>query len=236
MTRWFGLGRGASGRRMGDLSSSTDGERLKRQLADYPSFEPPHRGDPASLGTEDAEENLAHFLRALPGRLDTLATLLASWDIALPADAASAEPEPLIASLHAWSGRSWSALGASGTGWLRGERSGPDIAFSLAADVAALLGELVRRGRPDWRWAIDTDPEHRRAGVETFHRVVLQAPFVPDPSRDVEFDIERTVIDRLLHPGYADQRLATPWWRAVESGLSGSQAGAGAVDGFLSVR
>ena len=220
----FGFGRRNGGER--GCPPSSEGARLARRLETYPPYIAPHRGDPARIDGDAARENLAHFESALPVRLSALAELLADEDVVPAVDPANAEPEPLVARLHDWSARTWPALGASGSGWREGERDGDGIAFSLALDVAALLGELVRRGRPSWRWDVDVDPEHGRAGVETFHRVVLRAPFVPDPSRHVELDIERVVIDRLLHPEHADQRHGTPWWRAVRSGIDGSQAGA----------
>jgi hypothetical protein len=201
---------------------------LARRLRDYPPYDAPHVGHGRQLSETQARANLAYFEQALPQRLHTVAALLRD-EAGIEVDAALAAPDPqglaLADALHRWAGDAWPALLASRSGalegWLQSRRAGDDIVFSMLLDVAILLGELVRRGNPDWHWGLDLNAENLADDMASARRVVLLAEPVGEMPHPFVLDVEDVVVHRFLHPGDPSQRLLNPFRRLVQEGLRG---------------
>jgi hypothetical protein len=202
---------------------------LALRLHEYPPYDAPFAGYGAQLSVEQAQANLAHFERVLPQRLDHLGGLLrelAGVDVAPALAAPREQAGPLADTLHTWAAAQWPALHAKRPAaglqvWLASPRSGGDIVFSLLLDVAMLLGELVRRANPDWRWALDLDPVNLRDDMVSARRVVLLAEPVGEMRTPFLIDVEDVVVHRFLHPGDPAQRRLNPWRRLVDEGIRG---------------
>lgn len=201
---------------------------LARRLRDYPPYDAPHAGRGRQLSDPQARANLAHFEQVLPLRLRAIAGLLREHarievDAALAAPAA--QGPALTDALHRWAAEHWPALQAGQPAtlerWLQSRRDGSDIVFSMLLDVAILLGELVRRGNPDWHWGLDLDGESLADGMVSARRVVLLADPVGQMPRPFVLDTEDIVVHRFLHPDDPSQRLLNPFRRLVEEGLRG---------------
>jgi hypothetical protein len=214
LNAWFGKRRPAS--------------ELARRLDGYPPYAAPHTGHGRRLGEAQARANLAYFEQVLPHRLHTLAGLLRE-QAGIEVDAALAAPGSLAPALtdalHRWAREHWPALLAGRPPaldrWLLSPRSGDDIVFSMLMDVAILLGELVRRGNPDWHWGLDLDPANLADDMASARRVVQLADPVGEMPRPFVLDVEDAVVHRFLHPDDPGQRLLNPFRRLVEEGLRG---------------
>lgn len=203
---------------------------LAQRLGAYPPFGAPHAGFGAALGLKEARENLAHFQAVLPQRLEALGALLTAEGIVLgPALAAPREHGPALAdALGAWAARTWPALHqprlAAQQAWLQSTRAGEDIVLSLVLDVAIALGEVIRRGNPDWRWDLDLSRRNLTDEMPSARRVVLLADPVGAMKEPFVNDVEDVVVGRYQHPEDTSYRLPgiNPWRRLVEEGIAGS--------------
>lgn len=214
LSTWFGKRRSAT--------------PLARRLREYPPYDAPHIGRGTQLSEAQARANLAYFQQALPQRLHIVSALLRE-EAGIEVDAALAAPGQqagaLADALHRWAGAAWPPL-AQGRptmldAWLGSRRDGEDIVFSMLLDVAILLGELVRRGNPDWRWDLDLDPDNFADEMPSARRVVLLADPVGEMPRPFVLDAEDIVVHRFLHPDDPSQRWLNPFRRMVEQGLQG---------------
>lgn len=205
---------------------------LARRLSTYAPYDAPFAGHGRQLSEAQARANLAYFQQALPHRLHGVALLLRE-QAGIEVDAALAAPTaqgPALAdALHHWAAEHWPGLrGADAlqaAGWRlprrgsEGESEG--IVFSMLLDVAILLGELVRRGNPDWRWALDLDPDNLADGMASARRVVLLAePVGPQPCPAV-LDVEDIVVHRFRNVGRPGHGWVNPFRRLVDEGLRG---------------
>jgi hypothetical protein len=204
---------------------------LRQRLKTYPAWQRPHGGWANHLTLAQARENLAHFQAALPQRLQAITNLLHADGGPDPAPAL-ADPQglgPALAdALAGWARPRWPALLAGqrvdAQQWLMAPPPALQPAFSMAFDVAVLLGEVIRRGNPEWRWDVDEAELDLKSDLPHARRVVLlvdpiahaQVPHVID----VEYNIVRRLADGSVDgpPG----RKLHPWRAMVEEGLSGA--------------
>lgn len=201
-------------------------EALAARLRRYP----PCETAPAGLGTvpspAQAATKLAEFERVRPQRLRQVSALLHD-DAGLDTGPALAEPArhaaALADALQRWAGAAWPAPRPqdSVAHWLASRRCGEDIVYSMLLDLAILLGELIHRGNPAWRWGLDLDPENLADGIITAHRIVLTAEPVGTHTTPFVLDVEGVVVYRFLHPDAPAQRLLNPLRQLVERGLRG---------------
>jgi hypothetical protein len=211
--------------------ASPQATALRRRLKGYPPYQRPHGGWAAQLSSAQAQENLAHFQAALPQRLQAISALLH--------DDGGPDPQPALANpaalgpaladaLADWARPRWPGVLAgaqvSMTQWLAGPPPDSLAAFSMAFDVALLLGEVVRRGNPEWRWDVDDAPADVKANLPHARRVVLLVDPIAHSQVPHVMDIE-SIVARCLVVGSVDGppgELAHPWRVAVDEGLSGA--------------
>ena len=205
---------------------------LAKKLQSYPPLLLPHQGNPLSLSNEQAEANLAYVLDVIPERLKALKHLLIDEPIVWPDSFSELDVNSFVDSLHHWAGMQWPTLQLNIKGdenthglWLAGERSDENIAFSLVADVALTLGELIRYHRPSLNWGVDLDPLNRSDNMETVNRVMLLGYWRQDTSKQIEIDIEGTVVNRLLNPEDTSERFDNSWLRLVQGAINGGYEG-----------
>jgi hypothetical protein len=199
------------------------------RLRGYPPYDAPFVGYGLELSEAEAQVNLAYFERVLAQRLECLAELLrelAGLDIAAALAAPQEHAAPLTEALHLWAAAQWPPLQAEHPSlnlraWLASRRSGDDIVFSMLLDVAILLGELVRRANPDWRWGLDLDTANLRDDMVSARRVVLLAEPVGTLKAPLLIDVEDVVVHRFLHPTDLAQQRLNPWRRLVDEGIRG---------------
>ena len=202
---------------------------LALRLRDYSPYDAPFVGYGAQITIEQAQANLAHFERVLPQRLECVAGLLrelAGIDTAPALAAPREQGAPLTEALHRWAIEQWPALRAAPPAaglqaWLTSPRRGDDIVYSLLLDIAMLLGELIHRGNPDWRWALDLDPTNLRDDMVSARRVVLLADPVGEMRVPFLIDVEDVVVHGFLHASDPAQQWLNPWRRLVDEGIRG---------------
>ncbi|MEL6982346.1 MAG: hypothetical protein AAFO29_07980 [Actinomycetota bacterium] len=139
------------------MSNDDPSSDLERRLVDYPPFELPHPGPRLELTSSQTAANLAHFLSVRDERIELIRALSASDGVSWPDGLDRAEHRSFIEDLHGWAGRTWPAIAPADVGAYRaavldGARTGEHIGASMAADVALVIGELVRRARPSLDW------------------------------------------------------------------------------------
>jgi hypothetical protein len=204
------------------------GGALAELLRAYPPYLAPHPGAGVALTEAQAQANFAYFEQQRPQRLGQVAALLqaaAGIDCA-PALADPARHGPALAdAVHRWAGSDWPTLQPAQPGglqrWLGSARRDGDIVFSMLLDVAILLGEVVQRGQPAWRWGLDLDPQNLADDMPSARRIVLLADPVGAAASPFVLDVEDVVVHRFLHGQEPSQRLLNPLRRMVEQGLAG---------------
>lgn len=221
----------------GMLGSSATQSPLAATLSTYRPLELPHKGDPLALSTEQANENLSAWTTAIPERMQALEGLLreagqATDVFEFPPDLADKEAAvATVTALHSWASSSWGAVAASmhvgdELPWRQQRRDGDKVAFSMTADVAMLIGEVIRFYRPSWRWAIDHDKRNTSDGMGSVNRVVLLAEWLPDPTTQVELDLDELIARFFLqspkHGAFVEDR----WTKLVTEAISGAHEGA----------
>jgi len=132
---------------------------LTTALQAYPAMQLPHTGDPLALTERQTQENLEAWLQAIPTRIEALRYLLTQVSnntIDWPKDFTQRESSSaLVTSLHAWAAKEWSQAAATTPSspekpWRYALRDDSFIACSMIADVAMVIGEVIRAGRPSW--------------------------------------------------------------------------------------
>jgi hypothetical protein len=134
--------------------------RLKRALAGYPVYTPPHLGVEWTMSEQDARENFEFFLAQRPRRLDSLKRFLTTFDVSLDFTDRTKQ------ALDRWVASYGALLFVSETGlsfwthrpeWV-GERSSLNVIF----DLAIYIGEFAIAESPWLRWQIDERHENGR--------------------------------------------------------------------------
>lgn len=154
-----------------------------------------------------------------------LGDLLAAEDIEAKPALDGGDWRPLVDALHRWANARWPALHdpniATEAAWLRSTRCDGEIVYSMLMDVALLLGELIVRRHPAYRWDLDLDEVNGRGGMRSYLRPVLQLPAYGAMPSAVVLDLEDIVVNRYLHPEHKSNQLLNEWARVVEDAVSG---------------
>ena len=203
---------------------------LALRLRSYPPFERPHPGYGQGLSEAQALANLAHVHAVCAQRLALIGPLLqqeAGVDLPAALAAPAAQAPAVAAALQRWAASAWPALQPPAAPprplqhWLHSTGRGDDIVYSLLADLALALGELVRRGNSAWRWGLDLDPQNLADDMPSARRVVLLADAGPALPHPVVLDVEDVVVARFQRPQDPGQRLLNPFAQLLEQGLRG---------------
>ena len=209
---------------------------LAKALQTYPPLQPPHAGDPLVLTETQTEENLQAWLQAIPARLDALHNLLSQVsndNIEWPEDFPQGEQSSaLITTLHAWASQAWPEVATTIPSspekpWRNAHRDDSFIAYSMTADIAIAIGEVIRAGRPSWSWNIDRNPVNITDAMGTINRVVLISHWRGDSEKQVEIDVEDTVAHTFLKSRQKNWYVEDNWSRLVSETLSGGHEGVG---------
>jgi hypothetical protein len=196
-------------------------------LSDYPPFCWPSVGFGGRLTEDQARANFDHFRLVVSDRLELISQLLADQ---AGVDAAPALTAParlgadLAGAVNRWSSEVWPKLrppgsGATTDGWITNP---VQPVASVLTDVSILLGELVSRGNPTWRWGIDLDQGNLADDMLSSRRVVLVADPVGAMPYPFLIDVEAVVVARFLRPDDPSHRLLDPFRRLVEEGIAGT--------------
>jgi hypothetical protein len=216
-------------RRMMRRADGTDPRQpstLKAALDRYPPYRAPHVGYGAGLSESAAAENFAFFQAVREERLRVVSDLLrevagidARPALETPQDSGLA----LTVALHEWAKTAWPPLlddrPRTMERWLHSSRDGDEIAFSMVLDLAILLGEVIRKANPDWRWSLDMSIENLGDGMASARRIVLLADPVGDHVEPFVLDIEAIVMDRFLHAHQVTQQLLNHLQIMVEEAI-----------------
>lgn len=193
-------------------------------LHDYPPFPLPHPGCGAALSLAQAEANLAAFTTTLAERQLALRDWLAQHH---GPDASQLAPVDYATALQHWAREHWARLPAfarlpAHAPWPDGGMTGHFIVNSLLADLAASLGEAIRRGQPAWRWGLNLDAADLADGMATARRVVLLADLAePTPeTAEAVLDPAAPVFAAHRFPGSVDFRLLDSWAEMVRGALA----------------
>jgi len=202
---------------------------LADRLRSYPPYIAPHPGWGLELTQAQARENLAHFLASREQRLALVGDLLradAGLDVGAALAAPVAQAPNFTAALHAWALERWPPLRdprlVRHAAWLASTRQGDEIVFSMLLDVATVLGEMVVRNAPDWRWDVNLDSTDLNDGMASARRVVLLADPVGSAPAPFTLDIEGTVVNNFQSGSpWIAQRL-NEWGRCVTETVAGA--------------
>lgn len=222
------------------LSGADHSSELGRRLVDYPPFELPHPGPRLELTSPQLSTNLTHFLSVRDERIQLIRALSAADGVSWPDALDQADPRSFIEDLHEWAGRTWPAIAPGDVQAYRaavfdGARAGEHIGASMTADVALVIGELVRLARPSLDWGVDDDDQNRTDGMAHWHRIVLAGRWIPDPTVPVALDIELLTLDRLIQPNSTNNRFLNEWLWFYDGAVRGGYEGEGLVGGTSEV-
>lgn len=149
-----------------------DESRLRRALAGYPVYGPPHQGIEMLMGEREARENFEHFVSSRAERIEHLRELLAPFGVPL------AFSDETKTALDAWIARYGAFLYVRefGSSFLtrnppwRGPRAGLNVIF----DLATFLGEFAIHDSENLDWEMYTDvPEGLRRQDENYQKPVI---------------------------------------------------------------
>ena len=207
---------------------------LTQALQSYPPLQLPHAEDPLALTETQTEENLEVWLQLIPERIDALRYLLsqATNNIDWPENFPHGESSfAIIAAVHQWASQDWSDVAAvtqsiSEKPWRNARRDGSCIAFSMTADIAIVIGEVIRAGRPSWSWGIDRDPANINDQMGTVNRIVLISHWIGDAEKQVEIDVEEIVAQTFVKSPQQSWFVEDNWSRLASECLSGAHEGA----------
>ncbi|WP_243457605.1 hypothetical protein [Ottowia testudinis] len=201
---------------------------LALALADYPPYLLPHPGYGKDVSIAQAHENLEWFLAHRDERLALVSALVqqrAGIDTAPALADSLVHGANLADALNDWAAREWPAVARpewGATRWASLPRDRDHIALSMALDVAILLGEVIRRGNPDWRWGLDLSKVNLKDGMLSTRRVMLLADPVGQHTEPFLLDLEDQMVSRIWQPKLYDYQLpGHPWRRVVEQSLRG---------------
>ena len=208
---------------------------LAEYLENYPPTPIVHKGLARQLTVEQAKENLSAFLDSVPARLESLQNCLEAVGIRYPNDLALNESRDAVNDIYRWAGETWPVFGEIiGEGvenrWFSGERDDECAIFSVATDVATLLGEIVIHSRPTLHWGVDLDAENLRHAMPSVRRVVLTAPWREETHDSVIVDLEYVVVHQVFRQPARIDQLKNRWLETVEGACRGGYEGVGVVD------
>ncbi len=200
---------------------------LARRLLTYPPNVPRHVGVVQSISDQQVDENFAAFMASKTERLLIFSELLKEYgfDIA-PLFDERVEPAHTIDAIEIFLENYLperkdlpphsSLVNAPNALYEASNRSGPHIAFSIAADYAIALGEAIILHKPKWFWGVDRDPDNGPAskdgGMGHYRHIVLLTKARKDWSAAVA-DLEAQtlgVIYQLRSRSF--DRPHTSWW------------------------
>jgi hypothetical protein len=131
--------------------------RLKRALAGYPVYTPPHLGVEWMMSEQQAHENFEFFLAQKANRVDAMRPLLAQFDIQLDFTDRAKE------ALDSWLTTHGAFLYVSETGSSflthNPEWVGPRSGLNVILDLAIFIGEFAIRESPGLGWEMDARRE-----------------------------------------------------------------------------
>lgn len=218
-------------------------QAFRQALAEYPAHMPPHRGLGRQIALEQAQQNLDWFMQTLPQRLAALRALAAATGLALGEEPPRSwdEAADLLARLIDWTRACWPDAPyrpehRQDEYWAASDRTGDDAIFSVALDVATLLGQTVRAGCSAWRWGLDLSRDSLRHDMFSSRRVVLMPP---PGARAGLLDMEAVVRARYLNPQASWFRGPPPhdlWWEYVHDGYTGQSLAQGLDQGRAGIR
>ncbi|MGI9383699.1 MAG: hypothetical protein ACR2PO_11135 [Methyloligellaceae bacterium] len=181
--------------------SARAGQRLKKLLAGYPPSTPPHLEPTAELSDAQCKADLDFLIETRDERLTVLAGLLADFglDIAPVLDPAQ-DPGPTFKALDSWirSEFPFPREQPPRQRFTESDRAGPDILFSLIADLALLEGEAIVRRRDDFAWALDDDPDNWE--MSSYRRPCVVRPRIEDWASTV-FDLQIITLETAFQIG-----------------------------------
>jgi hypothetical protein len=179
---------------------------LSQQLSNYPANIPAFYGDPKKLTADKQDANLAVFVQSIDQRLSIVSGLLSANGISVAAllapvpdrSAAMAAADAIDRWLTAQADSLAELLPkAEGTQsferYRQSSRADEDIVFSLAADLALLEGEAVRRSDPRFAWAICRE-QHLQRTFQNKRICLIRLPEVGETLPYV-LEFELTVVD-----------------------------------------
>lgn len=195
-------------------------------LSDYPAFPLPHPGFGQALSRAQADENLAAFTASLASRQ----AALRQWLLAHGGPDADALPGAAYATaLKAWARAHWHHLPPfdrlpAHTPWPACPRTGALAVYSLLGDLAASLGEAIRRANGDWHWGLNLDATDLADGMASSRRVVLLADLAePTPeTREAVLDLEALVFSAYRFPQSVDFIHLDTWTGSVRDAIDGA--------------
>jgi hypothetical protein len=149
-----------------------DESMLRRALAGYPVYEPPHQAIEMLMGERQARENFDYFMSSRRERIERLRGFLAPFGVSL------AFSDDAKTALDAWIARyaAFLYVRESGSSYLtrnplwRGPRTGLNVIF----DLATFLGEFATHESGNLYWTLHTDvPTGLRTRDETYQRPAI---------------------------------------------------------------
>lgn len=207
-----------------DRLSGWQGE--EQWLAAYPPYEAPFRGPSSALTLGQAEANLQYLLAHHEQRLRDLTRFLRGAGVDITGALNGGDVGPPLESLHAWMKREFpknhDSHIAKRSVWLASARTGPEIVYSLLMDIALLLGALVIARRPDYRWALDLDPDNVADEMDTVKRPVVQIPKTEPFPAPIILDFEAIVVGQYLNARSPVFGLTNDLGRVVRDAISGA--------------
>jgi hypothetical protein len=146
--------------------------RLRRALAGYPVYRPPHRGFPGLMPEQQARENHAFFMAEKAGRVEGLKRLLAPFGVRLGFTGSTKD------ALDSWlaSYAAFLYVPEDRCSFLTHEADwvGPRLGLNVILDVSIFIGDFAIHENPALRWDMDanTTPGSTRYD-ENFQRPAL---------------------------------------------------------------
>jgi len=148
--------------------------RLKRALAQYPVYRPPHQGIEMDMSEAQARENFAFFLAQKAGRVEGLARFLASFGVSL--DFTDTTKGALDEWIATYAGFLYVREEGSSFMTHDPEWDGARLGLNVILDLAIFLGNFAIHESPGLRWDMDTVMQSGRTRTDhRFQRPVLAA-------------------------------------------------------------
>jgi len=195
-------------------------------LNSYPPYDAPFRGPASALTLDQSDANLQYLLTHSEQRVNDLVRFLSGVDVDFTGALHGGEVGPPLEALHVWLKREFSKLYdpaiAKRSVWLASTRKGPEIVYSLLMDIALLLGALLIARKPEYRWALDLDPDNVTDEMDTVKRPVVQIPKADPFPAPIILDFEASVVGQYLTARSPIFGLTNDLGRQVTEAISGA--------------